>query len=536
MFAHISSRFLIFIVSALAIAVPIATAASVRAQEPQPPTAPTKLTHSVEPGTTTVTVNWAAVPGATSYRVRWRLKPGDFAANSQATVSSPTAAIDVSKQGLWLIKVQACNADGCGKPARSLVKVIINITGHEAVRGWIDASGWHLDWDPLPGKYVVKYSINNDGWYTSPPQSKVGYTFPASKSHSTAPRVTITSLKIRVYFNCDEAGKNCSLLGRLPNTRVYDVPPDPVPSWEYYAAISGAAGDAPRREGDPLTGRLRTDLTVTYETWDDGLTYRCVSRPAENPWEKGVYGDPVKSCYHGETIDQYKLDFDAVFPGGARCIERAPESEQERWEFGETVRVCNDFDPMDQPRHAHDEGVSGQTHRNSHIPNTERISPAHHLIQPYGRIHTCESEKFRHPTTFHGDTVHVWITARRCYDWGNRVERVRTIASTSGATMPGAGVPFRFCGWERGESPRNPYEVVWRYTHPQGLNPVLHWEYGSRITAVYGARAVPVDAMNSMGMLLIGEVGECLLPSIFRHFTAEAAIIADNRGGHRRWR
>ena len=174
MFASITPRFPVFIAAALVVAVVGVTATSVHAQEPRPPTAPTKLTYSVAPGTTTVTINWGKVPGATSYQVRWRLKPGKFAADSLSTVSDPTATIDVGKQGLWLIKVQACNADGCGKPVRSLVKAIINIKGREALRGWTDASGLHLDWDPLPGKYVVKYSINKEGWYTSPSQSNPG--------------------------------------------------------------------------------------------------------------------------------------------------------------------------------------------------------------------------------------------------------------------------------------------------------------------------------------------------------------------------
>lgn len=446
-----------------------------QAQDPQPPAAPEQPSLTVAPGTTEVTASWRPVSDATSYQVRWRLRDDGFAADRLATVTDPTAAFDVGEQGRWVVRVQACNDAGCGPPGTSSVSVIININGHEAVRTWRDSSGWHLDWDPLPGNYVVKYSINNDGWYASPPQSEVGYTFAFPQPDSDAPRVTLTAMAIQVYFNCDEDGNRCTLLGSLPNTTVHDEPFDPVPSWEYYADDSSrAALDTPIREQDPLTGQIRTDLTVSYETFDDGRTYRCVSRPAENPWERGVYGATVKSCGHSETVDQYKLDFDAVFPDGARCGERKPENEQERSKFGNRVRVCNDFDPIDQPRQTDGTGgVSGRTHLNDHIPNKHHISPAHHLIEDYGRIHTCESEKFRHPTTYHGDTVYVWITARRCYDWGNRVERVRTIASTSGADLPAGAEPFRFCGWETGKSPETPYEVVWEYIHPEGLHPRL---------------------------------------------------------------
>lgn len=66
-------------------------------------------------GSLEVSVTWTSVSGATSYRVRLReAGPG----NSLTDVASPTnasATIEVGGFGDWVVRVEACNDNGCGR-------------------------------------------------------------------------------------------------------------------------------------------------------------------------------------------------------------------------------------------------------------------------------------------------------------------------------------------------------------------------------------------------------------------------------------
>ncbi len=66
-------------------------------------------------GSLEVSVTWTSVSGATSYRVRLReAGPG----NSLTDVASPTntsATIEVGGFGEWVVRVEACNDNGCGR-------------------------------------------------------------------------------------------------------------------------------------------------------------------------------------------------------------------------------------------------------------------------------------------------------------------------------------------------------------------------------------------------------------------------------------
>lgn len=349
---------------------------------PPPPAPPSNLDLTVEPGTTKVSATWDEVAGAAAYEVRWRSRREDFPTWNLATVMGPTATFDVREQGLWLIRVQACNDSGCGGPGTATVPVIINISGHEAVRLWFDfdpeadsdeISAVHLDWDALPGYYIVKYRLtNNNNWITSEPLSEPGYTFTADSFATFEKRGQPI---VRVFFNCDKDGRSCALLGRSPNTTMEKIwtriPVDPYAAGGDGVSGASAAGRSyltAGQEADPLTHMLRpaSDFTVTTEI-RDGITYRCVSRPAENPWEKGVFGagnDAIKSCAGGRTINEYLFNPDAVFPDGAVCVERPAETDLERRIYGDTVKVCKEHPTLEgsSRRAAPDGGVSGQSH------------------------------------------------------------------------------------------------------------------------------------------------------------------------------
>ena len=325
------------------------------------PPAPAKPSLSVTPGTTQVIATWPAVAEATSYRIRWRPQGNDFAAGNLLSVTEAAANFDVSEQGLWVVRVQACNDAGCGRPGTATVPVIINISGHQAVRVWFDqqagspnvVAGINLDWDPLPGYYVVKYRLaGNNNWVTSEPLTEPGYTldsdsFAAFESAGESAGYPI----VRVFFNCDKRGNGCALLGRFPNHTMERVNDFAVPVAPYSGGATGASEASGRQERDPLTHLMRpaSDFTITNEVGENDVSYRCVSRPAENPWEIAMFGtaaDAIKGCGGWKTIDQYILDPDAVFPEDDPCGYRPAQDEVERNEYGDKVKVCNEIVPL----------------------------------------------------------------------------------------------------------------------------------------------------------------------------------------------
>ena len=69
-----------------------------------------------------VTAAWTAVDGAASYQVRWR-QGGDFQPADQHTVTAATATFTASAGGRWIVRVEACNAAGCGWGASTAIVV-----------------------------------------------------------------------------------------------------------------------------------------------------------------------------------------------------------------------------------------------------------------------------------------------------------------------------------------------------------------------------------------------------------------------------
>ncbi len=85
------------------------------------PPKPTGLRVATEQGSLQVSVDWDDVEGADDYLVRWRLKGGRL--NVGTRVNSSSTAITVDAYGEWVVRVQACNDAGCGKPAATSFRV-----------------------------------------------------------------------------------------------------------------------------------------------------------------------------------------------------------------------------------------------------------------------------------------------------------------------------------------------------------------------------------------------------------------------------
>ena len=91
---------------------------------PEPvPAKPTGLTVSTRQGSLDVSVDWDDVDGAVRYLVRWRSVDSGGKLNEGLNASSSNKTITVAGYGEWVVRVQACNDAGCGKPANRRFEV-----------------------------------------------------------------------------------------------------------------------------------------------------------------------------------------------------------------------------------------------------------------------------------------------------------------------------------------------------------------------------------------------------------------------------
>ena len=206
-----------------------------------------------------------------------------LAVSSNISIRQDQIETVLASQGNWIVRVEACNHHGCSGPATSSTDVIINIPGHHAVRVWHTDEGLEIDWDELPGKYLVEYRLSTDStrWKQSDILDSPGHTI----AHDNFYDFEGTGHPIvRVYFGCNDDGEGCGHLGRWPNNSLQELsrftgpPPPTKPNGHSTRSANGEIAD-------PITGMLRprSDFTVTTERihGEDGA-YTCVARPAEN--------------------------------------------------------------------------------------------------------------------------------------------------------------------------------------------------------------------------------------------------------------
>ena len=106
---------LIAMLTAATVLVPVAGPAS--ASGVQAPAKPSGLDAEMTAGSLVVSVDWDDVAGATEYRVRWRRSGPGQALNDGLRPTSSQTDITVADVGSWVVRVVACNAAGCGRPA-----------------------------------------------------------------------------------------------------------------------------------------------------------------------------------------------------------------------------------------------------------------------------------------------------------------------------------------------------------------------------------------------------------------------------------
>ena len=84
------------------------------AGQSETPDRPTGLSVATTDGSLEVSVNWHDVSGATSHVVQWREHGSGNELNTGITAEDSNATITVDDAGEWVVRVQACDANGCG--------------------------------------------------------------------------------------------------------------------------------------------------------------------------------------------------------------------------------------------------------------------------------------------------------------------------------------------------------------------------------------------------------------------------------------
>ncbi len=99
-----------------------------------------------------------------------------------------------------------------------------------------------------------------EAWQSTEPLSNVGYDLTDGLEEMEGEGTLI----VRVFYNCNDEGARCTRLGRFPNNTLQTVDYQQIRPASAGAAGSGVQGAGSGSvEVDPVTGLLRSDLTVT---------------------------------------------------------------------------------------------------------------------------------------------------------------------------------------------------------------------------------------------------------------------------------
>ena len=105
------------VAAALAVAVGlVAPEGAAFAQTAAVPGQPARLRVYTVEGSLSVSAVWEDVAGADDYHVQWRAFGSDSALVDGGRVEESQAEITVDGYGVWVLRVRACNAAGCGRP------------------------------------------------------------------------------------------------------------------------------------------------------------------------------------------------------------------------------------------------------------------------------------------------------------------------------------------------------------------------------------------------------------------------------------
>ena len=129
-----------------------------------PPGEPQNFVVNADPGELDLAVTWDAVDGATSYQLAWRRADGEFEADNATTVADTSAIVTVSGYGEWEVRLQACNAGGCGPEVNGLVELVVravwlSLAPARDGEGQVRPRTFTATWDPVEGatSYTLRW-------------------------------------------------------------------------------------------------------------------------------------------------------------------------------------------------------------------------------------------------------------------------------------------------------------------------------------------------------------------------------------------
>ena len=206
------------------------------AQTPQKPAKPTGLSVATEQDSLDVSLDWDDTSGATSYRVRWRLAGQGNPLNAGITPTSSDADITVAKYGEWVVRVQACNADGCGNPVSETVTTMTAQTTvpPPAPTGLTVSAGtsWgelHASWTAPSGVTVTDYDLRYHAGSADPTDEadwieegeSLGLRNPGTSTSATIARLrtdTVYRVQVRAASAVGEGAWSDSASARIDST------------------------------------------------------------------------------------------------------------------------------------------------------------------------------------------------------------------------------------------------------------------------------------------------------------------------------
>ena len=200
---------------------------------PQPPANPTGLQVTATAGSLDLSVDWDDVSGATSYAVRWRRPGADSSLSDGVTAQSSSATVTVSDYGSWVVRVEACNAAGCGPGAsqavliRQLPPAMPENFGVSVTPGQL---GLTATWDAVTG--ADTYRVN---WRTP--------TGSFSTGNQVDTAATSASITVADYGRWWVRALACNEAGCGPGAiRVVDIAPPAPPGQPTGLEVESTAG------------------------------------------------------------------------------------------------------------------------------------------------------------------------------------------------------------------------------------------------------------------------------------------------------
>ena len=225
------------------------------------PGRPENLALNTSSGSLDIAATWNETTGATSYKVLWRRPDGNFQADNEAVVTANNASFTVSGYGQWLVRVEGCNAAGCGRGIAQTVEITRPSTTRPEnlkVVAQSEPMSFRATWDAAAG--ATNYQLR---W------RQAGESF--------HPDNQITTTGVEANFTVSQAGKwivrldgcNADGCSKANNVNINVEPPPAEPSVcdrtpqvrDRLAQITGKACDSITT--DDLAGITALDFTNT---------------------------------------------------------------------------------------------------------------------------------------------------------------------------------------------------------------------------------------------------------------------------------